>query len=222
MARRFLKNHGFSIANKTAKVKAPVAEDFVGDNSPESSDRDFSTQSAYEPRENLTLNIDINYYSQSGQYFASADWMWDSQTLGPLDGVALSYKENSWAVPPNGYSSTEYADLDVEAPWANGYAWRYHDHNHTIDNDGAGEWQSASLEIQPYSDAVDPEQRYIWLVYTQTSSPYGGYVNGLSLGYGILGVDVTGVSMTYDTWKRDKSGQDLKLSQADADFVNCC
>lgn len=59
-------------------------------------------------------------------------------------------------------------------------------------------------------------------MYTQTSSPYGGYVNGLSIGYGLLSVNVTGVSMTKDTWKRDKNGNDLKLSQADADFVNCC
>ena len=76
--------------------------------------------------------------------------------------------------------------------------------------------------MDPYDPDIDPSNRYIWLVYTQTSSPYGGLINGLSLGYGILSIDVTGAGMTQDTWKRDKSGNDLKLSQEDADLVGCC
>ena len=140
----------------------------------------------------------------------------------PLDGVALTYKENSWAVPPNGYNSSDFVEIDPDAPWTNGYAWRYHDHNHTIDNNGVGEWRSASLEVDEYDPDIAPENRYIWLVYTQTSSPYGGDIDGLSVGYSLLSVDVTGVSMTKDTWKRDKNGNDLKLSQADADLIGCC
>jgi hypothetical protein len=215
-ARSYLRDHGFNVASKTAMVDAESkveAEAKVDDK--------VGTESAYEPRDELTLNIDLNVYPETAQYFASAEWMWDSQTLGPLDGVALTYKEDSWAVPPNGYDSSDFVELDPEAPWTNGYAWRYHDHNHTIDHNGVGEWRSVSLELNEYDPNIDPEDRYIWLVYTQTSSEYPAFVKGLSIGYGLLSIsfDTIPWTMTQETWKRDKDGNDLKLSQADADVV---
>jgi len=208
-AQEFLQNNGFNIASHMAEIEV------------EPSTR-VGTNSGYQPRDDLNLGIDLNYYPDTGQYFATASWMWDYATLHPADVVALTYKQNSWSVPPNGYQSSSFVELDSEAPWSNGYAWKYHDHNHTIDNGGDGEWQSASLELEPYSDTIDPEQRYIWMAYTQNSGTYGGHINGIALGYGVLSVDTSGIDMTQDTWKRDSDGNDLKLSQADADTVGCC
>lgn len=216
-ARKFLENNGFNVSSRTAKVN--------GESKSEGEARvknEAGTQSTYEPRDELTLNLDLTKHTNNNQYFASANWMWENPTLGPLDGVALTYKQNSWAVPQNGYSSSNYVSLDTDAPWSNGYAWRYKDHKHTVENNGDGEWRSASLEIDPYDQNVDPEDRYIWLVYTQSSSPYGGLVEGLGVGYGLLTVNVTGAGMTKDTWKRDKNGNDLKLSEADAGESRCC
>lgn len=206
----YLEEHNYQIAKKQTHIEnaAPSAKD----------DGEVSTQSAYQRHEDVDLTIYLYYdLDEVDGYVAQATWQWSGQTLKPADAIGITYKEDSWYVPQNGYDSSSYVTLETEDRNANGYGWTYNDRSDTLDGDASQRW--ATLELKPYDEEIEPEARQIWMAYTQTSSPYGGAasVSGVSVGYGVLSVSLDNcISCTKDTWLEDKNGDELKISQADA------
>jgi hypothetical protein len=199
----FLESKSFSVARQTGRRAIPAQA--------ASTDGDVGTQ--YQSKYWVDLDIGLSWDTWNDVYFGQANWHWNEQTLAPKDVVALTYKENSWSVPQNGYDSSGYCTLDTDSRSANGYAWLYADGEDNLSSPNA--YNYASLELNPYDPSISDSDRTIWMVYTANSSIYPGWVQGISLGYGVLSVDVT-PDVDQDTWIEDNAGDELKISQADA------
>ncbi len=207
----FLANHGFTFGRKTTKIDTPAH--VLKEQSGSASGNVSTMESGYQPKDNVELDVSLQYDTYADKYYGQANWHWTSQTLSPPDVIGLTYKENSWSVPQNGYSSSTYASLDTESRSANGYAWKYNDGEDTLEQPNA--YNYATLTLNPYDESISDSDRTIWMVYTANSSPYPAYIDGIGIGYGALSVDVS-PTVEQDTWIEDNSGDELKISAADA------
>ena len=230
----YLEENNFSVAREHAQIEnaAPAAKEnsSVSQSSNSSGGQEASNNqlsntsstadvspSGYQDHENVDLNILLNYDLDTSRYFAQATWQWSGQTLDPLDAVAITYKEDSWYVPADGYDSSAYVTQDGDARSANGYGWTYDDQEDNLDGSSSQRW--SLLELKPFDDSLSEEERQVWMAYTQTSSPYGSAASfeGLSLAFGALSINFSNcLDCTQDTWIEDNNGNELKLSQADA------
>jgi hypothetical protein len=199
----FLESKSFSTAHKRGEVTVQSQVTPPGDG--------VSTE--YQNKSSVELDIGLSWDTYNDTYFGQANWHWTNQTLSPKDVIGLTYKENSWSVPKNGYNSSKYCSIDSDARSANGYAWRYEDDNDNSSPPRA--YNYASLEMNPYDPSISESDRTIWMVYTATSSPYPGWIEGVAVGYGVLSVDVS-PNVKKVTWIEDNSGDELKISQANA------
>lgn len=162
--------------------------------------------------------FDIYLYERANEdgYVAQATWSWEHQVLPPQDVVALTYKEDAWWVPDNGYDSGAYVDLDGGERSANGYAWEYDAESDTRSDPGTTRW--ANLELNPLSDQFDSSSRQVWMSYAANYGIYGyfAHIDSIQLGFGALSVDLGACfRCTSDVWIEDNDGDELKVSVDD-------